>query len=344
MPISYHLYELQSAAPLGARSQGTVRHGALLRVRSDTDKIGYADLHPWAELGDLPLAGQLDALAHGAATGLLSAALAFAALDADARADARSLWVGLTVPNSHFLLSGLGKRSEDEMEAALAEGFTHFKIKTGKDPAAEKTSLRELASRLHGVTAADGRPPRLRLDYNETLTAAQFTAYFSELFAEPQQQDRIKPYLDFIEDPFPFDQAAWAEAGAALGATLAVDRAVSDSAAAGFGGVTVHKPARTGPFSLSGLPPPGTQRRIVTSYLDHPLGQLCAAWVAARLSVDGPDKKHEPGETHGLVSHRIYARTPFSDRLGWSGPRLHVPEGHGFGFDDELAALDWKPL
>jgi O-succinylbenzoate synthase len=331
MKLAYHLYELHSASPLGALARGNVRQGALLRVRSGGSD-GYADVHPWAELGDLPLAGQLDRLARGETTDLTRASLALAALDAGARAAGRSLWDGLTVPDSHCLLPGLGGDGRSALEAGLAEGFTRFKIKMGKDLNAEKRHLRELASFLQGVFLANGESPRLRLDYNETLTLARFTEHFTGL-------EHLLPFLDFIEDPFPFAAAGWSEMSARLGVCLAVDRAASEESAAGFDGVIVHKPARAGPAAPPNVPMgvPG-RRLIVTSYLDHPMGQLGAAWVAARLPVGA---RHE---RHGLVSHRVYARTRFSDRLGWSGPRLSLPGGPGFGFEEELAELDWKAL
>jgi len=328
--LDWHGYELHSAAPVGALSRSPVRQGALLRVRFG-ESAGYADLHPWAELGDVPLAGQLALLARGETTELTQASLAFAALDADARAAGRSLWDGRVVPESHFLLPGLGGEGRQALEAALAEGFTHFKVKLGRAPETER-ALREMCSFLKGTLCADGAAPRLRLDYNETLTPAQFSA-------QGAGWESLQPFLDFVEDPFPFEAAAWATLSARSGVPFAVDRAASDGIADGFAGVVVHKPARFGP-----LLPPGVlqrlreRRTVVTSYLDHPVGQLCAAWVAAGLPLTWPREKH------GLVSHRIYSRTPFSERLGGSGPRLHLPGGCGLGFDEELATLEWKPL
>ncbi|MGI4791010.1 MAG: hypothetical protein ACRYFS_19460 [Janthinobacterium lividum] len=328
MNIAHHLYELKSAEPLGARSQGRVRQGALLRIQKEGGEIGYADLHPWAELGDLPLAEQLTGLARGETTALSEASLAFAALDAQARANRVSLWSGLTVPESHFLLPSIDESGYKLLEAALTEGFTHFKIKLGKDLDLEKPRLLKLCKFIGDLSVTSGDSPKLRLDYNETLTAAQFAEYFAGL-------EELQPCIDFIEDPFPFQAAEWSEISARFGVSFALDRAGMIEAALGFEGIRIHKPALAGP---SGVPERHTGRLVVTSYLDHPLGQLCAAWVAAHLT---PEARNE---RHGLVSHRVYARNQFSEQLGWNGPRLSVPEGTGFGFDEELAALDWKLL
>ncbi len=312
----YCPYTLTSPAPLG-RSSGPVRHGALLWVETAGGAFGYADVHPWEELGDLPLTAQLSKLSRGETTDLTRASLAFADLDAIARTEGRSLWDGLTVPPSHFLLPGTADAVPGALEAALGEGFTRFKLKVGGDRDAEKRLLLALADILAGTGG------KLRLDCNERLNAAEFAARFARL------QDLL-PVLDFVEDPCPFDADTWTELSRATGAAFALDRA-ADSHGAQFAGTLIHKPARFGPH----LPRTSARRVVVTSYLDHPLGQLGAAWGAARLGT---------AETHGLVSHRAYARNAFSEHLGWHGPHLTLPGGTGFGFDDELARLDWKPL
>lgn len=327
-----HRYELRSPLPLGALSTGVVRHGALLRVEFPNETLGYADLHPWTELGDLPLDAQLRALARGETTALSRASLAFASADANARAWQRSWWDGLSVPPSHFLLPLNALGGGGALDAALAEGFTRFKVKVGRDLDAEARSLQALRARLQSVSLADGGRPKLRLDYNETLSAAQCADYFAAL-AIPAG------LLDFVEDPFPFDAQAWPALSARLGVPFAVDRAAFSPDALGFDGAHIYKPALAGPDLPLFAPAHCAHRRlVVTSYLDHPVGQLCAAWVAAHLPVAGP------GETHGLASHRAYAPNAFSERLGWHGPWLTPPPGLGLGFDDLLGVLDWNPL
>ena len=314
MLLTCHHYTLTFPAPLG-RARGPARHGALLRVETAGGAIGYADVHPWEELGDLPLAEQLARLNRGETTNLTRASLAFAALDGAARAEGRSLWNGLTVPPSHFLLPGTAEAVPGALEAALGEGFTRFKLKVGGNRDAEERLLLSLAALLTNSAGL------LRLDYNERLTDSEFAARFARLAL-------LLPVLDFVEDPCPFDPDTWPELSQTTGAALALDWAADTGQ---FAGTLIHKPARFGPE----LPYTLAQRIVVTTYLDHPVGQLGAAWVAAHLGAT---------ETHGLVSHRAYARNAFSDQLGWHGPSLTLPGGTGFGFDDELAQLDWKLL
>ena len=74
---------------------------------------------------------------------------------------------------------------------------------------------------------------------------------------------------------------------------------------------------------------------IVTSYMDHPLGQLCAAYAAAAAHIT---------TTCGLVTHVLYESDPFIERMYLDGARLVAPQGTGFGFDDLLEGLPWRRL
>ena len=115
---------------------GAVREGALLRVRD-----GFADIHPWPELGDAPLDEQLAALERGEVTPLTRAALQCAVLDHLARQRGVSLFDGLTIPLSHW---------------------------PGPDPPPEfdTVKLKSVAEVPPGV--------RLRIDFNARLTPEEF--------------------------------------------------------------------------------------------------------------------------------------------------------------------------
>ena len=63
MKIWISRYELTARVNLNARARSIVRRGALLCVGS-----GFADLHPWPELGDQDLDQQLSGLARGQRT------------------------------------------------------------------------------------------------------------------------------------------------------------------------------------------------------------------------------------------------------------------------------------
>lgn len=270
-------YTLVPRASLSALAGAEPRRGALIRVED-----GVADIHPWPELGDEPLETQLALLAAGETTALTRRSLACAALDAAARNAGRSLFDGVSIPESHWP----GSEPPDPFRMA--------KIKFGA-PIPERV--------------------RLRIDYNMRLSADDFLA-----LAEALPRERI----DFIEDPCPYDAATWRRIRERTGMSLALDRGLATDGVDFW----VVKPA------VQERPESDERRVIVTSYMDHPVGQLHAALVAARTTT----------ETCGLITHVLYEPNEFSERLRLDGARLLPPGGTGIGFDDVLERLPWKRL
>ncbi|HEY0158732.1 MAG TPA: enolase C-terminal domain-like protein [Thermoanaerobaculia bacterium] len=269
MRVDVHRYTLR-------RRDGGVRAGALLRTAG-----GYADVHPWPELGDAPLDEQLALLARGETTPLTRASLHLASVDGEARARGVSLFAGLTIPESHW------PGNEPP------EGFDTVKIK-GVQPVPE------------GV--------RIRIDFNARLTAEEFL-----LLAERLPKERI----DFVEDPCPYDAATWRELRARTGLRLALDRFTGEA------DLLVHKPALSVEF------PVFRGEIVVTSYMDHPVGQFGAAWVAAT---------HDVSPRCGLMTHVLYEPDAFVERVEREGARLLPPRGTGIGFDDLLESLPWTSI
>jgi O-succinylbenzoate synthase len=275
MDCYFWRYELAPKRRLSAIARDAPREGALIRVGD-----GFADVHPWPELGDLPLDEQLALLARGEITALTRRSLSFASIDEQARSASRSLFEGLTIPPSHW---------------------------PGSDPPA--------AFDVAKLKSIDRLPERvrLRIDFNATLTADEFLQLRLPL-------ERI----DFIEDPCPYDAATWRMLREKTGLRLALDREVAEEGV----DVLVVKPA------VQEMP--STSRElVVTSYMDHAIGQFFAAFVAA---------SHRITNVCGLFTHVLYERDPFFERVRAEGARLLAPEGTGIGFDDLLESLPWKKL
>lgn len=276
MRILIWRYELHPRRELGGVARPGSRHGALLRIGG-----GVADLHPWPELGDPPLDEQLALLARGTPTKQAAASVHYAALDAQARRDGRSVFRGVEIPLSHW--------PGDEP----APGFDTVKLK----------GLHEVDSRL-----------RVRIDFNARLSETEFRSLVPRL---PRER------VDFVEDPFPYDERAWGDVRRETGIRLALDRFE------GVADVLVHKPALTADF------PRFAGEVVVTSYMDHPVGQLAAAYVAATNRVSA---------RCGLATHVLYEPDAFIERLELDGARLVPPAGTGFGFDDLIEELPWRTL
>ena len=278
--VDYWKYELKPKRRLSAIAAEGPRRGALIRVDG-----GYADIHPWPELGDAPLNEQLALLARGETTPLTRASLKFADIDRAARRDERSLFDGLTIPPSHW---------------------------PGPDPPGGFDTVK--------LKSIDRIPEhvRLRIDFNATLTPEEFVRIAATL---PRER------VDFIEDPCPYDAATWTDLRARTGLRLALDRGSVAGQRRGAD-VLVIKPA------IEEIPPTDSEL-VVTSYMDHPIGQLCAAFAAATAGITA---------TCGLVTHVLYEPDPFIDRMQIEGTRLVPPGETGWGFDDLLEGLPWRTL
>ena len=279
--IWYAPYELVARRALNARATELRRRGALIRVDD-----GFADVHPWPELGDAPLEEQLALLARGETTSLTRASLRFARLDAEARAAGRWLFEGVTIPESHW------------PGGEPPSGFDTVKLKCGPD--------------FDASSLPDGL--RIRLDFNATLDAEMFARIAATL---PDS-------VEFVEDPCPYDADVWRELRARTGVRLALDRRESVEGV----DVLAVKPAVQDVPSVD-------RELVITSYMDHPLGQLAAALVASQSGTS---------DRCGVVTHVLYEPNEFSERLRIDGSRLVAPAGTGFGFDDLLEAQSWRKL
>ncbi len=300
MRIKHHEYQLRLRHGSGFQP----RQGALLQIDFGPGLRGYADCHPWPSLGDPPLQAQLAALQQGLPTPLLRRSLHYARLDAEARQQQVSLFDSLQIPPSHFLIANL-------IYEEIPIGFTIVKVKLGSNLPSEVPRLKELMAQYK---------VRFRLDFNEKISQQDYLHTLKQL---DSHLDRI----DFCEDPFPYDPAAWQKVQATTGIALAADRqseqalAYPDSCQ-----VLIVKPAIQDPA-------PFVKRPIVmTSYMDHALGQLCAAYEAAKANISMPC---------GLLTHLVYAEDPFFNQLSHRQGILMPARGTGFGFDKELAQLNW---
>lgn len=322
--LEVYPYEL---IPLGGFRSGekTVRQGALLKVNFAQDLVGYADCHPWVSLGDLSLQEQLYILATGKTTPLTEESLHFAWLDAQARNEKRNLFEQLVIPPSHFLVINLRNWLEDDIVSALEQGFRYFKAKLGKDLDFETPELKKLLKLLP-------HEAKVRLDFNEQLTFNAFKELLDSMRGSLEK-------FDFFEDPFKFHKEQWQALQSDYPICLASDH--DCEAALGYtesAKILVIKPAvnKIETYLCQNL----TQYLVVTSYLDHPLGQICAAYAAAVAFERAPERMLPCG----LLSHLVYRPNAFSAALSSEGPNLIPPRGYGFGFDELLAALPWKAL
>lgn len=304
----------------GAISGGQEFFGVLVK---DAQCGGVGCIHPWPCFGDAALEEELAALARGRPLRLGARALACAEADSRARQEGRSLFDGITIPPSHYLWGGeeLGRQAEE----VAAGGYSAVKLKVGGDPKAVFTHLTEVAELVEVP---------LRLDFNAALTASEARGLFRSLGTD------LRRRIDLVEDPCPYDSDGWQALAEETGIDLALDWGFEAGLEQGVlpPGVAlgVFKPARDDGEKL------GAHPVLVTSSMDHPIGQMWAAWWAARVA-----SGLVPGVTArgcGLLTHGHFCGDPALDLVRQEGSRLLPPAGTGVGFDDYLEELAWEDL
>lgn len=318
-PIYIYEYLLRSGVALNSASHRRVFPGALLRVGS-----GYGCVHPWPEFGDAPVEEQLRLLAQGVTTPVTEMALHCATVDGAAREAGVSLFEGLEIPRSHYSWS-FAQETMPQFERVLEEGWLAIKAK-GYANYGETTRFLENCARM-----SDGRHLSFRVDFNGCLNADAFQKFIEFMPV------RVYRQLDFVEDPFPYEADLWQYCREKWGVKLALDKGWRHGTA-GFDAVVV-KPARRDWRVVAEKHP--EKPLVLTSAMDHALGQMYAAYQAAVA-------RREHGDRIGLCglsTQHLFDSDAFFERVqvtgGWMTPDL---SGGGLGFGDVLERLPWRRL
>ena len=314
--IWFSPYRLKARSFLNSISSRREFEGALIRVGG-----GYGCIHPWPELGDPPLEKCLEDLRGRRVWPVVKRALRCAEYDNAAREAEESLFEEMEVPRSHATLV---EANPKELALAVEAGFDTVKIKAGRNVAVEARFLEEMSAEYPAL--------KWRIDFNELLDPEAADRFLEGL------SEAVRRKIDFVEDICPFSESVWSGLWKKHRVALAVDRESGPHRKAAQ--CMVIKPAVDEPFLLGEAAVMNLQRGVITSYMDHPLGQAFAAWEAARTELIFPGLIG----TCGLQTHHLFEKDAFVDRLGEWKPDFKVPGGTGLGFDDELAALTWLSL
>jgi o-succinylbenzoate synthase len=317
-PIYVHDYLLRTGAALNAVSARRTFAGALIRVGE-----GYGCIHPWPEFGDAPVEQQLQWLAEGVTTPITAMALHCAEVDGAAREAGMSLFEHLPEVRSHYSWS-FSHDTEPQLRRVIEEGWPAIKAK-GYAAYGESIRFLEACSKVlepHGT--------RLRVDFNGVLDHTAF-AKFIEFMPL-----RVYRQLDFVEDPFPYEADAWEAMRQKWGVRLALDKGWRDGTH-GFDAVVI-KPARRDWRLVAAQHP--TASLVMTSAMDHALGQMFAAYQAGLAAASGHALDYA-----GLCTEHLFERDAFFERVHSHGGLLQADRsGGGLGFGDLLTSLPWRRL
>lgn len=309
-------YRLKARGLMNSISNRREFDGALIQIDG-----GFGCIHPWPELGDPTLEKCLADLAGARRWPIVRRAIRCTEYDRVARDFDYSLFEEMEVPKSHATLA---LADANEVGLAVEAGFTTVKLKAGRDLAKEKKFLTSMVLEYPSL--------KWRLDFNESLTHEQATDFLLDL------DHVIRFAIDFVEDPCPYSDSSWSELRGKTRLKLAVDREAAPLTAAAQ--IMVIKPAVDEPFLLGEAAVAQNQRVMMTSYMDHPVGQAFAAWEAARLELQFPGLVG----LCGLQTHHLFEADEFTEALGDWSPEFKVPEGTGLGFNDLLDSLPWTKL
>lgn len=317
--IDIHHYALRPQQALNRLATTAPRQGALLRVWfSDCHNPGHADLFPWPELGDPPLAQQLASLKADTPFSLAAASVMWAHEDAHATDREQSLLDGTDLPSHVTLID----RTQVGPQVKLA------KLKITAHDVSHWDELEKLLLR---------HPQgRWRFDFNglfNDLNAAR--SFWGNVSAE------LKSVIDFLEDPVTDELLLSADVRAAFpGARIAVDHC-SSALAWSNADVRVLKPVTYAPEVLVNEASEFPGEVVVTSMMDHPLGQLIALCGGQRIAA-AIGQRLLPG---GLLTHELYEPHAASSWVKREQDFLRpVFTGSGWGLRAQLDSLTWESL
>ena len=148
---------------------------------------------------------------------------------------------------------------------------------------------------------------------------------------------RVYRQLDLVEDPVPYEAGLWQHFRDRWGVKLALDKGWK-SATDGFDAVVV-KPSRRDWRIVAGRIQ--TCPLVLTSAMDHALGQMFAAYEAAQANEVMPERI----SYCGLATQHLFERDEFFEQVSSPSGFLKLDRtGTGLGFDEALAHVPWKRL
>lgn len=322
MKICISPYQLKPSSQLNhLHSKKSVRDGVLLKIKFDDGLIGYSDFFPFQALGDIPIEEHLKSLYTNDVTDHLKLSISYARQDAIAREQCISCYTERKIKN-HFLITSLQAYSFSQIDDLVSLGFDTFKFKLAGDLEKELLLLKELLPSLD-------QKIKVRLDFNERFSFNEFRKFLDKI------TDWLGSYLEFIEDPFSYNEDQWIGIQKDYRICLALDMAEDvRQVKRGFDYI-VLKPAIQQIDSF--LEHIGNKKVVITHYMDSAIGQMIAFSEAQKAF----DKGVQIVDC-GLLSSNIFDDDQFSLLIKESGPYLVPPPGKGYGFDDVLKGMSWN--
>lgn len=327
MKFYYSLYELQPKKFRPKDPLPPVRKGAILKVEWNDEQIGYADLHPWPEFGDLELESQLAELRQMRLTPLVEQAIWLASIDAKGRKDRKNTFDNQSMMKNNALLLRINPYTVELLDPLVKQGFTKVKFKVGENIEDEIGLVNRVANTHQMI---------MRLDFNSRLTWASFQKFVDGLSPTAKRQ------IEYVEDPFPYNPEQWSKARKLV--PMAIDwelkRVPHNQKELIEADVLVLKPTHDDVNVRVDQALRCNARMTVTSHMGHPLGVMQCMQVAQDLQSRYPNYVLDPG----CMTFDVYEPTEYHSLLNIQGPYIRKVGGWGIGFDFVLKSQKWNQL
>lgn len=327
MKFYYTLYDLVPKKLKPKDPEPVPRKGALLKVEWAEDRIGYADLHPWPEFGDMELEDHLAELRKMKLTHLVEQAIWLASIDAKARKEKRNIYDNQLLLKNNAILMRINPATVELFDPLVKAGFSKVKVKVGVE-LEDEIEMMNRAALTHNM--------KVRMDFNGRLSWNSFEKYMNGL------TPAAKKSIEYFEDPFPYDANMWREARQII--PLAIDWELKkipiNQEEPVEADVLVIKPTHEDVNARIEQCTRWKKKMTVTSHMGHPLGVMQCAQVAQDLAKRFPDMMLDPG----CLTFDVFEPNEFSSLLNLQGPFIKKIGGWGIGFDFILKSQKWNLL
>ena len=286
--------------------------GALLLFEFQPDLKGYGDLLPWPQFGEKPLKDQLEDLKKGKESTRLVQLKKTALCDALARKEKRSLFSGLKIPDSHFLIEDISSFSGwDEVGEA---GYQIIKVKIR--PAGFQKQLKGLKEGSRALPHCGWR-----LDLNGSLSQGGWDSFKKSL-------QFVWNKIEFIEDPFKNPKNFSGRDN-----LMFAEDWISHSQST----VRIIKPSRDSLDSLIQQIPRHQWKKIIFTHSQETLlGQAVTAWQAGTFYKNYPSFRQTGAfKCYSFKKHKW----TLSEKIH---PVFKTPSGFGLGYGPLLEKEPWK--
>lgn len=320
-----HSNQIQVASyEAGFKNSSSLAKGVLMRLNIQ-GVWGYSSLQPWTHLGDPKL--DLNHINDILKSDLGQRALELAHLDAQARLTQKKLLEDLPA-YCHYSVLDFNQVNRADLEEALKVGYTHVKVKFG-------SNIEENIQWLKSVW--DLNFLKWRFDFNNQLNEKLWESFCLEL------PDFLISKIEFVEDPFIFNEKTWKQAQRILPLALdfqlvnssKVRELVSKECAEYF----IYKP------SARMLPQGLEQKIVITSYMDHPIGVAHALAEYQKLKKQRVNMSVVSGLGTLSFFQDSMAVSKYIHQLHCDGPLLTIKtSGFGVGFEEALEQESWQDI